>query len=232
MIGLCAPTPPARTHLLTAPIPGAAHWAVFGPTQASGAALDWACRLVGADVSASGHLARQAPPGADGLVFLPYLEGERAPIWDPNARGLLFGLTSAHTPAHIVRAVLEGVACSVRHVLTTAEGDTGVHAATIRTAGGATRLPDWTQIKAEVTGRMVITVPVKDVGTLGAAMLGAVAAGRFADPPAAAARMVRVDATFLPRPEWKAVYDDLYGVYTELYPRLRDLFALGASARS
>jgi xylulokinase len=223
MIGLCAPARPAATALLTAPIPGVAHWAVFGPTQASGGALEWACRLIGADPAAAGALAAQAPPGAAGLVFLPYLEGERAPIWDPAARGLLFGLAGDHGPAHLIRAVLEGVACSVRHVLTTAEADAGLTAREVRTAGGGTRLALWTQLKADLTGRPFVTVPTVDVGTLGAAILGAVAAGRAPDLASAAARMVRLGAVAAPDPAQTARYGELYATYLALYPRLRDL---------
>lgn len=223
MIGLCAPARPATTALLTAPIPGAAHWAVFGPTQSSGGALEWACRLVGGDPAAAGDLAAQAPPGAAGLLFLPYLEGERAPIWDPDARGLLLGLTTEHGPAHLLRAVLEGVALSVRHVLATAEADAGVHAREIRAAGGGTRLALWNQIKADVTGRPLVTVPTADVGTLGAAMLGAVAAGLYPDLATATGGMVRLGQTIAPDPSLADRYAAQYAAYTALYPRLHDL---------
>jgi xylulokinase len=223
MIGLCAPERPAATALLTAPIPGAPHWAVFGPTQASGGALEWACRLVATEPAAVGALAAQAPPGADGLVFLPYLAGERAPIWDPDARGLLFGLTTSHGPAHLLRAVLEGVACSVRHVLTTAEADAGLTAREIRAAGGGARLPLWNEIKADMTGRPLVAVPMADIGTLGAAILGAVAAGIDPDLGGAAARMVRLGPTTAPDSALAERYDDLYAAYVALYPRLADL---------
>jgi xylulokinase len=223
MIGLCAPARPAATALLTAPIPGATHWAVFGPTQASGGALEWACRLAATEPDAAAALAAQAPPGADGLVFLPYLAGERAPIWDPEARGLLYGLTTSHGPAHLIRAVLEGVACSVRHVLTTAEVDAGLTAREIRAAGGGARLPLWNQIKADVTGRPLAAMPTAEVGTLGAAILGAVAAGIEPDLGAAAAQMVRLGPVTAPDPALAARYDDLFAMYVALYPRLADL---------
>ena len=215
---------------MTAPIPGAEHWAVFGPTQSSGGALEWACRLLGGEPAAAGELAAQAPPGAAGLIFLPYLEGERAPIWDADTRGLVFGLTTDHGPAHLIRAVLEGVALSVRHVLTTAEADTGVHAREIRAAGGSTRLALWNQIKADVTGRPLVTVPVADVGTLGAAILGAVAADLYPDPATAAGQMVQLGEVITPDPAPAAVYDDHYAVYTALYPRLHDLLRRPAGA--
>jgi xylulokinase len=179
--------------------------------------------VIGSDPAEADSIAAQAPPGADGLIFLPYLEGERAPIWDPDTRGLLLGLTTGHGPAHILRAVLEGVACSVRHVLTTAEADTGVRASQVRAAGGSTRLPLWNQIKAAVIGRELVLVPVVDVGTLGAAMLGAVAAGLYPDLAAAGPRMVRLGPGVVPDRAVAALYDDHYGRYTALYPRLQDL---------
>jgi xylulokinase len=222
MLGLGAPNRPAATALLTAPIPGAPHWAVFGPTQASGGALEWACRLIATEPAAAGALAAQAPPGADGLVFLPYLEGERAPIWDPDARGLLFGLTTSHGPPHVLRAVLEGVACSVRHVLTTAEADAGLTASEIRLAGGGARLSLWNEIKADVTGRPFVAVPMADIGTLGAAILGAVAAGIEPDL-GAAARMVRLGPAIVPELALAARYDDLFATYVTLHSRLADL---------
>jgi len=151
------------------------------------------------------------------------LEGERAPIWDPDARGLLFGLTTSHGPAHLLRAVLEGVACSVRHVLTTAEADAGLTAREIRVAGGGARLPVWNQIKADMTGRPLVTVPMADIGTLGAAILGAVAADIEPDLSAAAARMVRLGPATPPDPALAARYAELFATYVALYPCLADL---------
>src|SRR4029079_7069960 len=91
-----------------APGPDPAWTLLMGPTQTSGAALTWAARLLGVETVELPALAAQAPPGAGGVVFLPYLEGERAPIWDPHARGVLFGLHSSHGRAEVARAVLAG----------------------------------------------------------------------------------------------------------------------------
>jgi sugar (pentulose or hexulose) kinase len=119
--------------------------------------------------------------------------------------------------------VLEGVACSVRHVLTTAEADAGLTAREIRVAGGGARLPLWNQIKADVTGRPLVAVPTPDIGTLGAAILAGVAAGVDPDLTTAAARMVRLGLTTAPDPALAARYDDLFAAYVALYPRLADL---------
>src|SRR4051794_3865155 len=133
---------------------------VYGPTQTGADALRWAVESILA-VSGEGAgrydaaiaMAASVPPGADGLVFLPYLDGERTPLWDPHARGVLMGLGRAHTAAHIVRAVMEGVAFSVRHVLDVAEEQARLRAAHVRLAGGGIRNAAWNRIKADVLGR-------------------------------------------------------------------------------
>jgi xylulokinase len=178
-----------------------------------------------ADVAAALAAAAATPPGAGGLLFLPYLEGERAPVWDPLARGAFVGLTSTHEPAHLFRAVLEGVACSVRHLLSAAEAASGQGVAEIRVAGGGARLALWNQVKADVTGCPVRPCVVSENGVLGAAMLAALGAGLFSDVEQASAAMVALQEPCVPNRAHGAVYDRTFERYTALYPRLRDLFA-------
>ncbi len=249
VVGITLPARPATPGLLlTAPIVDTGRWVLYGPTQTSGAALGWALQVlrrptaapsdatppgerppgssetaVGSDAWASAVAA--VPAGAEGLLFLPYLEGERAPLWDPHARGALVGLRAGHDAAHVLRAVLEGVACSVRHVLAAAEAHGGCSAREVRVAGGGARLSLWNQIKADVTGKPFVPCRVTENGVLGAAILAAVGAGLYPNVTAAGEAMVQLDAPVLPNAARRPVYDRLFERYTALYPRLRDLLA-------
>lgn len=227
VIGL---TLPGRPHdagaLMVAPIVDSGRWMLYGPTQASGGSLAWAMRSFGAGMDLDEALAAAAatPPGADGLVFLPYLEGERAPLWDPRARGAFVGLSSSHERGHALRAVLEGVACSVRHILSTAESLAGTTAEEMRLAGGGARIAAWNGIKADVLQRPVRACATTENGVLGAAMLAALGAGMYADVAEASDAMVAVQEPEWPRLDRASVYDRLFERYTALYPRLKDLF--------
>ena len=120
--------------------------------------------------------AREIPPGAEGVVFLPYMSGERSPIWNPDAKGVFYGLSFHKTRGHMVRAVLEGVAYSLEHNLRMAS-ETGVQIDVLNAMGGAANSLLWTQIKADVTGKR-IQVPSSDTATtLGAALLAGVGCG-------------------------------------------------------
>ncbi|MBI3972044.1 MAG: hypothetical protein HY332_12205 [Chloroflexi bacterium] len=169
--------------------------------------------------------AAEAPAGADGLVFLPYLEGERAPLWDPRARGALVGLTTGHGPAHVYRAVLEGVACSLWHILGMAEQIGGEPVEEVRVAGGGARHRSWNQIKADVTGRPFRPCAVTENGALGAAMLAALGAGLYQDVAEASHAMVQLEDVLPPNPDNRAVYERTFERYVALYPRIGDLFS-------
>jgi xylulokinase len=122
------------------------------------------------------------------------------------------------------RAVLEGVACSVRHILSAAEEASGQRAVEVRVAGGGARLALWNRIKADVTGCPVRPCAVSENGVLGAAMLGALGAGLFRDVEQASAAMVALQQPCAPDPAHRAVYDRTFARYVALYPRLKDLF--------
>jgi xylulokinase len=210
---------------MAAPIVDTGRWVLYGPTQSSGGSLGWVLRTLGLEAQGQDAVAAAAalPSGADVLLFLPYLEGERAPIWDPAARGAFVGLNGSHGPLHLVRAVLEGVACSMWHVLGTAEHVSGVRAAEILVAGGGARLAKWNQIKADVAGKPLRPCAVTENGVLGAAMLAAVGAGLYPNVTAAGDAMVQLDAPVLPDPARHATYRDTFARYVALYPRLKDL---------
>jgi len=197
---------------------------LYGPTQSGGDSVTWFAEWMGSGrVEDVFGAAAAAPAGAGGVLFLPYLQGERAPIWDSAARGALVGMRRQHGPDHGARAVLEGVAMSVRHVLEMC----GVHpdpARALRVSGGSTRVELWNQIRADVTGLTVDITEQINVATLGAAMLAAVGAGLYPSVKEAAT-MARVRVSHAPRPERRALYDDLYAQYRALYPRLTPVFA-------
>jgi len=205
-----------------APLPG--RWLVGGAMAATGRALDWLRDdVLGGTWSTSELLdaAAAVEPGADGLVFLPYLAGERSPIWDADARGAFVGLTLVHGRGHLARAVLEAAAFAIRHVaepIATA----GHQATELRVCGANARGDTWNRIKADVLGVPVAVPEETDTAMLGSAILGATGIGAATDLPTAIGGMVRFSARLEPDPGTGAVYDERYAVYTSLYPVLRD----------
>jgi sugar (pentulose or hexulose) kinase len=195
--------------------------------------LDWLASLFGMrDYDRWLPEAASVAPGADGLVLLPYLSGiflpytvdERAPLADPAARGVFFGLGAQHTAAHMLRATLEGVAFAVRQVYeaTVAQGGP---ATAICTVGGQAHSRLWNQIKADVLGQQVQVPTEVEAGALGAACLAAAGSGYFPDMWAAAETMVQVAIRLEPNPAAYRRYTQLYTqVYKPLYPRVKDLF--------
>ncbi len=215
---------PVTAGGLTAwPAPSAGLFVCGGPLAAGGRSLTWlaAAARYGDDLAALANDAASVPPGADGLVFLPYLAGERTPLWDERARGVLFGLDERHTRAHLARAVLEGVAFALRHIADTLAAD-GARIAELRLGGGQARLPLWARIKADVLRVPVVVPRVVEMSLLGEAMLAARAAPadrHVAITSEAAGAAERYE----PSAEHEAAYANAYATYRELYPRLRDL---------
>lgn len=180
----------------------------------SGSLTAWVRQLTG-DVPFAQLVAEAAatPPGADGLVLLPYFAGERTPIFDPDARGVLAGLSLRHGRGHLYRAVYEGIACGIRQILELLD-DTGGAAQRIVAVGGGTQGGLWTQIVSDVTGREQI-LPVETIGACyGDALLAAIGTGLV--PPATS--WARVESIVKPEPSHAALYDELYEVYGSLYP--------------
>lgn len=159
--------------------------------------------------------------GSDGVIFLPYMAGERSPIWDKNACGVYFGLDFSKTKAHILRATMEGVAYSLLHNLQTAE-EVGAQVDDMYSIGGAANSRLWTQIKADVTGK-TIHVPLSDTATtLGAAMLAGVGTGMYKDFFDAVSHTVRITRTHEPDIENHNKYKELFKIYLEIYDKLKD----------
>ena len=147
-------------------------------TVGGGGALKWFKQEFGKDMSFD-DLTKEAEkigPGSDGVVFLPYMSGERSPIWDPDAKGVFFGLSFDKTRGHMIRALLEGVAFALQHNILTAK-ESGASISVLNAMGGSANAVLWTQIKADVTGR-TIRVPASDTATtLGAALLAGMGCG-------------------------------------------------------
>jgi xylulokinase len=202
------------------PAPLAGRFSVGAAMAATGRALDWyRNRILGDTVTTAALLdeAAATPPGADGLVFLPYLAGERSPIWDPEARGVLAGLTLGHGRGHVARAIVEASALAIRHVAVPMLA-AGVQVTEMRVCGGPARSTFWNQVKADVTGFRVAVPAVLETAVLGSAILAAVGVGLHASLPAAISAMTRIDARLEPRAELTPVYDRLFKAYLALYP--------------
>ena len=164
--------------------------------------------------------AAQVPPGSDGLVFLPYLAGERSPIWDGRASGAFVGLSLFHTRAHLYRAVLEGVAYALRHNMEAGRMSVPALDDTLIVVGGAARSDLWMQIVADITGFPVRTIAQEVEAALGAALLAALGAG-LATPAQAEAGWVTLRERALPEAQVAQAYDQGFMVFKDLYPALK-----------
>jgi xylulokinase len=162
------------------------------------------------------------PPGTEGLTFLPYLAGERTPHVDPNARAAFAGLSLRHDRGALVRAVLEGVAFGLRDSLELLRS-LGVEPVSARVSGGGARSNLWLEIVASVLGLPLERTAAEEGAAFGAALLGGVAAGVFADVHEAVAATVRVRDAVEPDPDWVRPYADGYQRFRSLYPALRPL---------
>ena len=201
-------------------------WLVMGVTQAAGLSLRWFRDQFGV---INGHrdsyedltaLAAKVPAGSDGLLWAPYLMGERTPYLDANARGMLVGVTASHTRAHMVRAILEGVAFSLRDTFTIFE-QIDVPVKTIRLGGGGARSALWRQIQADVYGQAVETVAVEEGAAYGAALLAGVGGKAWPTVDAACAAVVRVAAITPPNVKSSLVMDRAYQSYRRMYPSMK-----------
>ncbi len=161
------------------------------------------------------------PPGSEGLVVLEHWQGNRTPWTDPWSRGVIRGLTLGHGPAHVYRAILEGVAYGTQVIFRRMEEE-GVRAERVVACGGATRSELWMQIHADVSGKRITIPEEPQAVTLGSAIAAAVAAGLYPDLPAAAAAMVRTRAVVEPDPAAHSRYAELLPHYTDTYESLKD----------
>jgi xylulokinase len=219
--------PKGRIHTFCHAIPS--RWHVMGVTQGAGLSLRWFRDQFGAGKNDGRdpyeRLAEEAaktPPGADGLFWTPYLMGERTPHLDPNARGALVGFTAQHTRAHVIRAIMEGVAFSLRDSLTIFR-EIGVPIESIRLSGGGARSAVWQQIQADIYGIPVELIEADEGAAYGAALLAAVGSGVWPSVEAACEAAVRVAKRVQPNAQIAARMDLQYAEYRKLYPALREV---------
>lgn len=205
-------------------VPGA--WHLMGCVLSAGGSLRWYRDTFapGADYDAITSGAAQAPAGCEGLLFLPYLTGERTPHPDPDARGVFFGATLRSTRDWFARAVLEGVAYALKDSFTLLDA-IGVPVRQVRASGGGARSPFWLQIQADVVGQPHVLLGVDEGPAFGAALLAGVGTGAFSSVPEACRATIRTTSETRPNPETAAVYRRAYPIYRSLYPALRGAFA-------
>lgn len=201
-------------------------WYVGGPVSTTGKALDWWLgSILGCapdDFSSLGEAAA-LPVGSERLIFLPYLAGERAPIWDSQARGMFFGLSLGHKRGHLTRAVLESVAYTLCHLIERFEA-AGGEVIEIRACGGQAKSEAWSRLKADATGRRVIVPEITDAPVLGAAIIAGVGGSAFDNFADGARRMARPRSIIEPDEAAHARYSALFGIYRDLYQQVRPLY--------
>jgi len=221
--------PKGRVHTFCHAVPG--RWHVMGVTQGAGLSLRWFRDQFGAGAEDGRdpyeRITEEAaivPPGANGLLWTPYLMGERTPHLDPAARAALVGLTASHTRAHVVRAILEGVAFSLRDTFEIF-AEMNVPVGEIRLGGGGARSETWRQIQADVYGQVAKTVEAEEGAAYGAALLAGVGAGAWDTVDQACDSVVRIKSAANPNPEAVRVLAAQYQMFRQVYPALRSLHA-------
>ena len=200
-------------------------WTIFGATLCSGMSISWAKNKVfrvGSYEEINAAVAAVSP-GADGLIYLPYLSGERTPHMNPDARGVFFGMTLGQEQGHFLRAVMEGVTYSLRDCLGILQ-ELGIDAPEIIASGGATASPQWMQMQADILGKPVRVSRVKEQACLGSCLLAAVGTGVLPSLEEACGRFAVMDErVYLPDAANADVYREGYDTYRRLYERLWDL---------
>lgn len=225
-MSICLDQALAHPKLILSPhvVPG--RYLLQGGTVGGGGTLRWFQSELAPEQSFDEltALAERIPAGSDGVVFLPYMSGERSPIWNPDAKAVFYGLGFDKTKGHMARAVLEGVAYSLEHNLRVA-AEIGVEAGELIAMGGASNSILWTQIKADVTGK-VIKVPTSDTATtLGAAILAGVGVGVYDSFEQAVTETIVITREQKPDMETHQRYQKFMELYLELYENLRETFS-------
>jgi len=216
--------PKGRVHTFCHAVPG--RWHVMGVTQGAGLSMRWFRDQFGAGMGEGDPYDRmteeaaQVESGSNGLLWAPYLMGERTPHLDPHARAALVGLTASHTRAHVIRAIMEGVAFSLRDSFEIFN-EMKVPVETIRLGGGGARSALWRQIQADIYGRAVATVEAEEGAAYGVAMLAGVGVQTWSSVDAACAAVVRTRDRVEPEAKSKKTLDRQYKTYQAMYPALK-----------
>jgi len=212
-----------------------AAWSIFGCTLAAGGSYRWLHDTLFCNEAITeknmytkmNSLAEQAKPGCEGLLYLPYLSGERTPHADPLARGVFFGLSHRHGAPEFCRAVMEGVTYSLRDTVEIFR-EFGISVTQVRASGGGSESDLWRQMQADIFGAQVVVTNIRESAATGAAMLAAVGVGDYSDMQEAADDIVRVVGRHEPNPAHMHMYDDYFETYRALYPALRPIYAMQA----
>lgn len=226
--------PVPRVHTFNHAVPNA--WYLMGVTQGAGLSLHWVRDNIGlperalerwTGMDAYEILAKEAesvPAGSEGLIFLPYMQGERTPHLDAYARGGWIGLTASHDRRHLIRSVLEGVAFSLKDCYSIIQ-EQGLKLDQVRATGGGAKSPLWRQIIADVLGVELVTTNASEGPAFGAALLAGVAGGVYASVQEACAQTVKIVSRTTPNKELVPAYEQAYEVYKALYPALKPIIS-------
>lgn len=217
-------------------------WIYQGALSHTGASYQWfrdnfcqdlVDRAIGTDKTAFWFMneeADMAEPGSGGLVFLPYMLGERSPIWDPYARGVFFGISLQTTRKEMNRAVMEGCGYGLRQLSEIAERVTGREIKEFTSIGGGAKSETWAQIKADITGKDIKILDMNDMAPIGAALLAGVRAGIFKDVYEAADKVEKkVYKVIRSSRAHDDIYNKRYQVYIQLYPQIKELYKIGSN---
>ncbi|SHF27510.1 xylulokinase [Caldanaerobius fijiensis DSM 17918] len=225
--------PEGRVHTFCHAIPDT--WHVMGVTQGAGLSLKWFRDNFGFEEKTLGMLtdtdpyvymdkeAEQAEPGCGGLIYLPYLMGERTPHLDPYAKGVFFGLTAKHRRHEVIRSILEGVVFSLRDCLEIIKG-MGIPVEEVRASGGGGKSKLWRQIQADVFRTSIVTINSAEGPALGVAILAGVGTGIYANVSEACDAIIKRVNVQYPDEKVSGVYEKNYKLYTQLYPALKNLY--------
>ena len=213
--------PQGRLHAFCHAVPG--RWHLMGVMLSAAGSLRWYRDTFAPNTGFDALLAPAVdiPPGSEGLLFLPYLTGERTPHPDPLARGAFAGLTVRHSHAHLTRAVLEGVAFGLRDSFELMKAAGLAEIRQVRVSGGGAKSPLWRQILANVLNVELVTVNITEGAAYGAALLAGVGAGQWPDVDAACEACVKSTGSTPPQPETVPTYESFYAQYRGLYPALK-----------
>lgn len=203
------------------------YWNISGVISTSGKALEWFKQHVYADDRSYESMFQQlaaVKKGSEKLIFLPYLAGERAPIWDPKARGVFLGLTLGHGTAEMGHAVLESVGYAIRDVIAAIE-EHGIQVKELRVAGNPSKSELWNQVKADITGVPILIPEIEEAELTGDLCVAQFGLKEYASLPEAADQLVEIKKTYHPENDSAAVYDELFGIYRESYQALKGVFS-------
>lgn len=226
--------PNGRVHTFCHAVPG--KWHMMGVTQGAGLSLKWMRdQFCGEERELAQHLgidpyvfmnqeAEQAKPGCDGLIFLPYMMGERTPHLDPYAKGVFFGLSAAHRRQEMIRSVMEGVSYSLLDCLEIIR-QMGAPITEVRASGGGGRSALWRQIQADMFGTDIVTINSSEGGALGVALLAGVGIGEYKSVPEACSAVIKRNTVQKPIKDNQAIYQSYYAIFKALYPALKPSYS-------